>query len=242
MINYDSMQFVAFTTALASSSALDIWNEHVGAEQPMRTMRHPVGSSEVAGDWARNTLAIAVQPTRIDVVIGTGPVTDTDAIPVIVDPERTLRRALKIIKSAVKSASVVRVAVVFQRSEDVAGLPGAVARIRDIVPGLPSPAGATDVYYQASVPRISKSGLNLTQLGRWQVARKVFVAMPPGAISAGVVAGGPSRNAGVIVNHYADVFVVPDQPPMRAKQIGPVFDELAELAKDLLSKGYAALN
>ena len=227
---FDSLQFVVFLQiAWPSAPIPTLWQQIVGADlEKVQTL--PDGTQQATGRYEGLSVVLFSQPGRIDLLVLPHPMATSPA---------TLAKGteigLRLSRRMADAEKVFRVAAVFRSSAEQPSAEAAAARVSDFAPAK-APAEATDLWYQTTVPVMSQvaEGYSISRLLRFNVGRKQQTRI--GASGKVLDESDP-----FVVVKYADVFVDTIKA-IPAGSASPLFEEVAGIAQDIISRGYAALH
>jgi hypothetical protein len=235
---FDSLQFVVFLSGQPTEDAKGLWEKTLEGTALQNFQRQPTtGVSQAAGRIGNVNVAVATQLGRIDLVLSPA-VAIADGVPSPADSKLNywIGQGLALAKKLALDQPVFRPAVVLQASQEVDTALTAVNTVSTWAHNAPFPAGATDLMYQAVVRRQSKVDPTIIvhQLTRWNTGRQSVVRFEPATGAMQNVAGA------IVASKYVDVFA-DDQTPVARDKFGPLMDEICDLARNILERGYDAL-
>jgi len=231
----DSIQLVAFTLPVNGRDTLAMWRK-LFKTPPSNFNQVPGGVGQCSGQVGAYNVTLQSQPSRVDLILTGPPIPSTP--PILEDGEEALKFGQDRMAALIPTGTQ-RVAMVIQRSDEQPDLAAAIAAIKRMVPHLSAPGDAVDLSYQVAVPRPSKvmPGLDLHLLTRWNTGSKSLIKLNVGAAGVSVDQEQETR---VISALYLDLYSSQPRSLFPKKAIA-VLDELAEYARQLLSRGYASL-
>lgn len=229
-----SIQFTFFLRKPATSAAFKLWSAITDAEPTGYNTIGP-GHTQAQGKLDAIDVIVSVQAVRVDIIFQ-GQSTPQGVPTGLEDAGQVLRSGLEASSKAMLHLDVGRTAVVMQGHDLASSIEDATLKIKEMLPGLPLPAGSNEVTYQLSVPRASGVAPHrqIRQVCRWQSARLQLIE----------ISIGPTPQQTVRENFVAHLYVDVFSDSMEELNHDGAFASLkenAEFADTILRGGYNAL-
>lgn len=233
----ESVQVVLFLHTQSPASALDHFQTGFG-NSPTAFQTSSPEQSQASVSWDMADLTLFTQPGRVDFLVQprgaiAGPL-GHGAFRV----QEALNSIFSAISKIAPSLSVGRTATVAQGHVPAADADDALAKVREMVPGLPMKPDASDLTFQITQRKPSAIAPHrmVKRMVRWETAQLQYLEMQIGAPVAPRVI-----TQGHMAHKYVDVFSE-NMEPLSSEQVHESVSEITELARALLIGSFDDIN
>lgn len=245
-MKFENFQFAIFAGSLSGYNAASAWGLLTDAAfQTFNTNPANPLMTSASGVIQNFAVEVQVQPGRLDIFLRNPdglPFNAPSALPPLLDDMSTATAMGEYLIGKLSVLPMIqRLAIVARGIEEFEGSEAIANRLRQLIPGLPSPVGARDHSYQINVPGLigSDKSIPVNRLCRWSASQRsiMILQIAPDGTQQPAPAGPISWTA----DTYVDVFSTAMATPLASAQVVSFIQAIGAEVRRIVRDGYPAL-